>query len=78
MQSQKIAKAYIILNKTRHFKNDITNWHRLPSIEETWINYKDHFRWAHQEFRETTDITLEESDLHRNNANLAQQVVEGF
>jgi hypothetical protein len=47
-QSQKIAKAYIILNKTRRFKNYITDWNRLPSIDKTWINFKDHFRRAHQ------------------------------
>jgi hypothetical protein len=26
--SQTIAKAYVILNKTRRFKNDITDWNR--------------------------------------------------
>jgi hypothetical protein len=75
---QTIAKAYLILNKTRRFKTDITDWNRKPEIEKTWTNFKTHFRRAHQEFRETTDITLEESDLQRNNANLVQQVVEGL
>jgi hypothetical protein len=77
-QSQKIAKAYIILNKTRRFKNDITDWNRLPAIEKTWTNFKDQFRRAHQELRETTDVTLDESDLQRSNAHLVQQVVEGM
>jgi uncharacterized phage-associated protein len=77
-QRQTIAKAYVILNKTRRFKNDITAWNRKPEIQKTWINFKTHFRRAHQEFRETTDITLEESDLQRNNANLVQQVVDGL
>jgi hypothetical protein len=77
-QSQTIAKAYVILNKTRRFKTDITDWNRRPLAEKTWINFKDHFRRAHQEFRETTDVTLEESDLQRNNANLVQQVVDGM
>jgi hypothetical protein len=77
-QRQTIAKAYVILNKTRRFKNDITEWNRKPEIQKTWINFKTHFRRAHQEFRETTDITLEESDLQRNNANLVQQVVDGL
>jgi hypothetical protein len=77
-QRQVIAKAYVILNKTRRFKTDITDWNRRPDLEKSWINFKDHFRRAHQEFRETTDVTLEESDLHRNNANLVQQVVDGM
>jgi type II secretory pathway component PulJ len=76
--SQTIAKAYVILNKTRRFKNDITDWNRRPAIEKTWANFKTHFRRAHQEFRETTDTTLEDSELQRNNANLVQQVVNGM
>jgi hypothetical protein len=77
-QRQTIAKAYVILNKTRRFKNDITEWNRKPEIQKTWINFKTHFRRTHQEFRETTDITLEESEPQRNNANLVQQVVDGL
>jgi hypothetical protein len=77
-ERQIIAKAYVILNKTRRFKTDITAWNRRPDIEKTWINFKTHFRQAHQEFRETTDVTLEESDLQRNNAHLVQQVVDGM
>ena len=75
---QTIAKAYVIINKTRRFKTDITAWNRRPEVEKTWPNFKEHFRRAHTEFRETTDVTLEESDLHRNNAHLVQQVVDGM
>jgi hypothetical protein len=75
---QTIGKAYVIINKTRRFKNDITAWNRLPEMQKTWPSFKDHFRRAHREFRESTDITLEDSDLARNNANLVQQVVTGM
>jgi hypothetical protein len=75
---QTIAKAYIILNKTRRFKTDITDWNRKPEVDKTWTNFKTHFRRAHQEFRETTDLTVEDSELQRNNANLVQQVVDGL
>jgi hypothetical protein len=68
--AQMIGKAYNILNKTRRYKLAITEWNRNPPAEKTWANFKTHFRRAHQEFRETTDVTLEESDLHRNNAHL--------
>jgi hypothetical protein len=77
-QRQTIAKAYVIINKTSRFKQAITEWNRKPDLQKTWINFKAHFRQAHQEFRETTDVTLEESELHRNNANLVQQVVDGL
>jgi hypothetical protein len=43
-QCQTIAKAYVILNKTRRFKTDITDWNRRPDVKKTWINFKDHFR----------------------------------
>jgi hypothetical protein len=76
--SQTIAKAYVILNKTRCFKNDITAWNRRPETEKTWEGFKTHFRRAHQDFRETTDVTLEDSELQPNNANLVQQVVNGM
>jgi len=76
--SQTIAKAYVILNKTRRFKNDITAWNRRPEIEKTWESFKNHFRRAHPELRETTDVTLEDSELQHNNANLVQQVVNGM
>ena len=75
---QTIAKAYVIINKTRRYKTDITAWNRRPDVEKTWPNFKEHFRRAYIEFRETTDVPLEESDLHRNNAHLVQQVVNGM
>jgi hypothetical protein len=43
-QRQTIAKAYVILNKTHCFKNDITEWNRRPGIQKNWINFRDHFR----------------------------------
>jgi hypothetical protein len=75
---QTIGKACVIINKTRRFKSNITAWNRLPEIQKTWPSFKDHFRRAHREFRESTDITLEDSELARNNANLVQQVVTGM
>jgi hypothetical protein len=76
--SQTIAKACVTLNKTRRFKQPITDWNRRPAADKTWINFKVAFRLAHQEFRETTNVTLEESELERNNAHLVQQVVNGM
>jgi hypothetical protein len=77
-QKQTIAKAYTILNKTRCFKTAITEWNRRPDLQKTWITFKDHFRQAHMEFRETMDVALEDSESERNNANLVQQVVNGL
>jgi hypothetical protein len=76
--SQTVAKVYAILNKTRRFKNDTTDWNRQPEADKTWENFKTHFHRTHQEFRETTDVMLKDSELQRNNANLVQQVVNGM
>jgi hypothetical protein len=77
-QRQTVAKAYTILNKIGCFKTAIIKWNCKQDIQQTWIAFKDHFPQAHKEFRETTDTTLEDSELQRNNANLVQQVVEGL
>jgi hypothetical protein len=34
---QTIAKAYVILNNTRRFKSDITDWNRLAEPAKTWL-----------------------------------------
>ena len=44
--SQTVAKAYVILNKTRRFKNDTIDWNRRPEANKTWENFKTHFRRA--------------------------------
>jgi hypothetical protein len=75
---QIIARAYTILNKTGRFKTAITKWNRKTELQKTWVAFKEHFQRAHQEFRETTNVTLEESELQHNNANLVQQVVDGI
>jgi hypothetical protein len=75
---QVISKAYIIINKTRRFKSSINEWNRKPHADQTWENFKIHFRQAHQEFRETTDITIEESELETNQANFVQRVIAGL
>jgi hypothetical protein len=51
-QSQTIAKGRIMLNKTRCFKKDITEWwkRRPGDAEQTWVDFKAHFHRAHQEF----------------------------
>jgi non-homologous end joining protein Ku len=77
-REQTIAKAYVIINKTGRFKQGIIEWNKKAEATKTWVTFKVHFQQAHKDFRETTDVTLEESELQRNNANLVQQVVDGM
>ena len=57
-QQQTIAKAYIMLNKCGISKEEIKTWNRLQEAHKTWIAFKIHFRRAHNEYRETTNMTL--------------------
>jgi hypothetical protein len=74
-QEQSIGIAYVILNKAGRMRTDIRDWNRRPQNEKTWIVFKEHFRRAHDELRETTDLTL--ADAAQQQANLVQQVIEG-
>lgn len=73
---QAITHAYIIINKTCCFKVAITEWNRTNTSTQTLVGFKQHFRLARKEFRDTTDLTLEESELEQQNTNLVQHVVE--
>jgi hypothetical protein len=76
-QRQAVAKAYTIINKTGRFKEAIKAWNRRTPLQQTWIAFKDEFRVAHREYRETTNLALEASELEQHNANLVQQLVDG-
>jgi hypothetical protein len=76
-QRQAVAKAYTIINKTGRFKEAIKSWIRRAPQTQTWIAFKDAFRIAHREYRETTNLALEASELEQHNAHLVQQVVDG-
>ena len=76
-QNQCITKAYLILNKGGQLKEEMKTWNRLPELQKTWIAFKIHFRRAHNEYRETTNTTLQEATRQLENANLVQQVIEG-
>jgi hypothetical protein len=75
---QTVAKAYLILNRSGKFKEEVKRWNDLPHAAQTWDAFKTHFRRAHVAFRETTNVTLEQSELARSHANLVQQVVTGM
>ena len=72
-QPQAIAKAYNLLNATGKFREAVKSWNRLPAIQKTWINFKQHFRDAHLELTETNELTLEEAGYGQ--ANLVEDIV---
>jgi hypothetical protein len=76
-QRQCVSRAYLILNKSGKLKEAIREWNRKPTGNQNWINFKVHFRQAHNEYRETSNMTLEQAEREQNNAQLVQQIMEG-
>ena len=72
---QTINMAYRVLNNTRKFASAITKWNRKPPVEKTWMNFKNFFRQAHEELRETTDLTAQETPFQ---ANAIQEIIQGL
>ena len=76
-QLQSIKMAYVILLNTRRFGQPITEWNRAVRANpnhNTWINFKTHFRAAHQELRETSDLLA--VDTRFNSANFIQEITD--
>ena len=58
-EQQQLTIAYNVLNRSGRFVSDIKEWKRRPAVERNWINFKLHFRRAHNELRETCSDTLQ-------------------
>ena len=71
---QQIAIGENILNRSGRFVQDIREWKRLTPAAKTWPTFKQHFRRAHAELKETNNDTL--GNLQR--AHIAQTVIEGI
>ena len=75
-QGQIIGMAYSKFNKTGLLSIAVNEWNRKPNIQKTWIAFKEHFRQARKELKETSGSTIGSSRLNET-ANLVQQVVDG-
>ena len=49
---------------------------QLQADQKTWANFKNYFRQAHQELKETGDLQVRETQF--NSANLVQEVIDGI
>ena len=72
-QAQCINLAYLIINRTGYFQRWIIDWNEKPQVQKTWTNFKIHFRQAHQELKETTNLQVKHSSYH---ANAVQEVLQ--
>ena len=72
---QTINMAYRVINNTRKFGNYINKWNRKPPMEKSWMAFKTFFRQAHEELKETTDLTAQETPFQ---ANAIQEIIQGL
>ena len=68
--------TYNVINKTGMLKDGIKTWIKIPRGQRSWIQFKQHFYSALQEWSEVTDVTVEESTYRQ--ANFVQQVIDGI
>ena len=72
-QPQCINLAYRILNRSGVFQRWIIDWNQLPQVQHNWRNFKNHFRKAHRELKETTNLQARDSQYH---ANALREIVQ--
>ena len=71
-QPQIVNMGYIILNKTGFFRRWILDWNNKPTVQKIWMNFKEFFREAHQQLRETTSLQQQQSTFQ---ANAVQEIL---
>ena len=63
------SRAYLTLNKIGCLKDSIKECNRRLPNQNTWINFNTYFCQAHNKYRETTNLTLEQARMEQRNAN---------
>ena len=48
-QIQAVNISYVIVHRTGNFGPEICEWNRMPTIQKTWVRFKQFFLTAHQE-----------------------------
>ena len=58
------------------FELEIHEWNCMPTVQKTWVGFKQFFWTAHRELQETTDLTVQYFGMHH--ANMVRNVVAGL
>ena len=59
--SQKVNIAYIHFQKCHIYKSALAKWDEKEWADQTWANFKTHFRTAHKTLRRTGALTLNDT-----------------
>jgi len=73
-QVQCINIALVIFLQTRKNSVAIHEWRKLPVVQQTWVNFKNHFRDARNILEELDEITTDQSVY---SAVQVQELVDG-
>jgi len=66
--------GFIVLNRTKLYNSALKAWNRKLTTEKTWENFKNHFREAQQELRDTDELTVD--TFNRNEfANMVSETI---
>ena len=76
IQDQAVNIAYVIIHGTGKFGLVIHEWNRMTTVHRTLVKFKQFFRTAHQELRETSNLTVEDFGMHH--TNMVHDVVAGL
>ena len=68
--------TYVILHRRVKFILTIREWNHMTTFQRAWVGFKQFFFTAHQELRETSDLTVEDAGMHH--ANMVGNVVAGL
>ena len=75
-EQQKINMGYLLLQKAQIYSNALNKWNQKEQAEQTWENFKTHFRSAQKALRRTGTLTVQETMNHADIINLVQQGVQ--
>ena len=59
--TQKCKLAYIVLLNTNFFCSGLKEWDKKDRQNQTWDEFKTHFRQVQKQLRQTGDLTIEET-----------------
>ena len=74
--ASKINIAFLLFQKKQAFNRGLTYWISRPANEQAWGNFRQHFRQAQLEMRQTGAITVQEAINHTQLMKLVSQGVQ--
>ena len=73
-ERQCVNLAYNIINRTGRFEYDLHAWLQRPPLQQTWINFKQHFTDAHKQLKKIGALKIRNT-MEFQQANIVQQMV---